>query len=90
VNEVDTLREKLRRDGQVTFQVKITPKSSRNSVAGAMEDGTLRLKIAAVPEKGKANAEICVFLGELFGVAKTNVEIVRGHTGSVKLVAVKA
>jgi len=69
--------------------LRVIPKSSKNEVAGLMADGSLKVKIAAVPEKGKANAAICEFLAAEFGVPKRNVEIVRGQTASVKQVVVR-
>lgn len=81
---LDDLREQLRRDGRLSLTVKVIPKSSRNEIAGFLEDGTLKLKITAAPEKGKANAEICSFLAEEFGVSKRHVNIARGETSPLK------
>ena len=50
------------------ISVKVIPKSSKNEIAGHMADGTLRVKVAAVPEKGKANAALRKFLAEHYGV----------------------
>lgn len=68
--------------------VKVIPKSSRNEVVGEMADGTLKVKIAAAPEKGKANAELCSFLAKHFGVPSRNVSILSGETSHRKLVRV--
>ena len=68
--------------------VKVIPKSSRNEVVGEMDDGTLKVKIAAPPEKGKANAELCRFLAKHFGVPARNVSILSGETSHRKLVRV--
>jgi uncharacterized protein len=48
----------------------------------------MKLKIAAVPEKGKANAEICDFLAGQFGVSKRSVQIVRGETSPLKQIVI--
>ena len=53
-----------------------------------MADGTLKVKIAAAPEKGKANAELCAFLAKHYGVPKSAVTIVSGGTSTRKLVRV--
>jgi uncharacterized protein len=82
------LRGKLLRDKRLTLSVKVTPKSSRNEVTGFLDDGTMKLKIAAVPEKGKANGEICGFLADQFGVSKRSVQIVRGETSALKQVVI--
>ena len=82
------LRGQLLRDKRLVLSVKVTPKSSRNEVTGFLDDGTMKLKIAAVPEKGKANAEICGFLADQFGVSKRSVQIVRGETSPLKHIVI--
>jgi uncharacterized protein len=66
------------------LKVKVVPKSSRNEVVGYLPDGTLKVKIAAAPEKGKANAELRVVLAKHFGVPQRDVEIVSGETSHLK------
>ena len=70
------------------LRVKVVPKSSRNEILGPMADGTLKVKIAAAPEKGKANAELCAFLARHYGVPKSAVTILSGQTSSRKLVRI--
>jgi uncharacterized protein (TIGR00251 family) len=70
------------------IDVKVIPKSSRNEVAGILPSGALKIKVAAAPEKGKANAQVCELLAEVFGVPKRNVQIVRGETSQIKRVSV--
>jgi uncharacterized protein (TIGR00251 family) len=71
------------------LRIKVIPRSATTEIAGAMADGTLRVKIAAPPEKGKANDALCVFLARHFGVARDAVTIVSGHSASLKLVRVE-
>jgi uncharacterized protein len=82
------LRGQLLRDKRLVLSIKVTPKSSRNEVTGFLDDGTMKLKIAAVPEKGKANAEICDFLADQFGVSRRSVQIVRGETSPLKQIVI--
>jgi uncharacterized protein (TIGR00251 family) len=49
----------------------------------------LQLKIAAPPEKGKANQELIDFLSRLLDVKKSSISIVKGATGRNKYIAVK-
>lgn len=49
----------------MTRQVKVIPHSERSEMAGEMADGTLKVKIAAPAEKGKANDALCTFLAGL-------------------------
>ena len=85
---VAELQAALQRDKRLSLTLKVIPKSARNEIVGFLEDGTMKLKIHAVPEKGKANAEICEFLATVFGVGKRNVEVVRGEASAYKQVVI--
>jgi len=54
----------------------------------AFADGVLRVKIAALPIKGKANKELIAFLSRLLGVGKGSVNIIKGHTTGSKVVVI--
>jgi uncharacterized protein len=49
----------------------------------------LQIKIAAPPEKGKANKELTDFLSRLLDVKKSSITIVKGDTGRNKNIAIK-
>ncbi|HZU28409.1 MAG TPA: DUF167 domain-containing protein [Bryobacteraceae bacterium] len=68
--------------------VKVIPKSSRTELAARLPDGTWKVKVAAAPEKGKANRALCAFLADHFGVPQSRVRILSGETGHVKRVRV--
>ena len=68
--------------------VRVIPKSSRTELVGKLPDGSWKVKIAAAPEKGKANRALCVFLAEHFGVPRSHVRIVSGETAHLKRVHV--
>jgi uncharacterized protein (TIGR00251 family) len=68
----------------MTLRVKVIPRSAKTEIAGTMADGTLKIRIAAPPEKGKANDELIRFLAAYYGVKR--VEIISGHTASLKMV----
>ena len=70
------------------LRVKVIPRSSRTELAGILADGTWKVKLAAVPEKGKANRALCDFIPEKLGVAKTRVRIVAGETSQLKRIRV--
>lgn len=60
------------------------PRANRSEVVGLMADGALRVKVAAVPEDGKANEELCRVLAAHFGVKR--VEVITGKTSTRKTV----
>jgi len=74
-------------DGRVVFEAKIVPGSSRTVVSGLL-DGMLKIKVAAAPEKGKANKCMCEFLAEQLSVKKRSVKIVSGQSNPVKSIEV--
>jgi len=82
------LLQQLQREGELRLRVKVLPKSSRCELAGFMADGTLKIKVQAPPEKGKANAEVRAVLAKELKASLRNVEIVSGHTSPLKRVRV--
>lgn len=69
--------------------VKVIPRSSRSEVIGEMADGALKVKLAAVPEKGKANQELCDVLARHFRVPSRDVELIAGVTSTRKRVRIR-
>ncbi len=70
------------------FRVKVIPKSSKTELVGYLPDGTWKVKVAAAPEKGKANRALCEFLAERLGIAKSRIRIVSGETSQLKRIRV--
>ena len=71
-----------------TLNVRVQPRASRNHVAGFRE-GTLRVSVTAPPHDGKANAAVLELLSDSLGIAKSHLQIVRGHTSRDKVVSVE-
>ena len=71
----------------VVFTAKVVPGSSRTVVAGTLED-MIKVRVAAAPEKGKANQCLIAFLAKQLGVKKNAIDILSGHTNPVKQVRV--
>jgi uncharacterized protein YggU (UPF0235/DUF167 family) len=53
-----------------------------------MADGTVKIKLAAVPEDDKANAALLAFLAAHYGVPAAAVELLSGATSPRKRVRV--
>jgi uncharacterized protein (TIGR00251 family) len=75
-----------RRDG-VRFSVRVTPRASRNEIAGSQE-GVLRVRLCASPVEGAANKALIALLAGVLRVPKRDIEIVGGHTSRQKVVHV--
>jgi uncharacterized protein (TIGR00251 family) len=70
------------------IRVKVIPKSSKTELAGYLPDGTWKIKVAAAPEKGKANRALVEFLAQHLGVAKSRIRIMSGETSQLKRIRV--
>ncbi len=68
--------------------LKVTPNASRNEIAG-LSSGILQVRIAAPPERGKANRELIAFISRALGVRKTAIAIIRGENSRHKAIAVE-
>jgi uncharacterized protein len=71
----------------VTLSVRIQPRASKNEVI-RLEDGGIKIRLTAPPVDGAANEALVRFLADRFSVAKSQVEIVSGHTSRDKIVRV--
>ena len=71
----------------VTLTVRIQPRASKNE-AVRLENGGIKIRLTAPPVDGAANEALVKFLADRFGVAKSQVEIVTGHTSRDKIVQI--
>jgi uncharacterized protein (TIGR00251 family) len=72
--------------GKRLLDLKVTPGASKNEILD-MREGRLRVKIAAAPEDGKANAELVSFLARTLGIARKDITIIRGEKSRLKTAA---
>jgi uncharacterized protein (TIGR00251 family) len=73
--------------GFVTLSVRIQPRASKNELT-RMEDGKIKIRLTAPPVDGAANEALVRFLADVCSVAKSQVEIVSGHTGREKVIKI--
>lgn len=74
--------------GGTLIDVKVVPGASRSRIAGPFGDG-IRVQVAAPPERGRANEELCEVLAEALGVRPADVTVVRGAAAPRKTVLVR-
>ncbi len=79
--------------GGLSLAVRLTPKASKNSVAGIIEmpDGrfALSIRIAAPPVDGAANTALIAFLTKSLSVRKADVTILSGETSRLKILRIQ-
>ena len=78
----------------LTLHVRLTPNAGRDELVGWAEaaDGAAHfvVRVRAVPEKGKANKSLVALLAKTFGIAKRDVDVIRGATSRLKTVRIEA
>jgi hypothetical protein len=85
---VEDMKALLHRDGALQLKLRVIPKSPRTCWAGVLDDGTVKLRLHATPEKGKANEELIRFIAAELGVARPQVRIVAGLTSHSKQIRI--
>jgi uncharacterized protein (TIGR00251 family) len=71
------------------LNIHVSPGAKSTSVEGLYGEGAIKLKVAAPPVGGKANAEVERFLSKLLGVPPSDVNIIRGASSRDKTVLVR-
>ena len=79
-------------DEGLVLSVHVTPKSSRDEILGFKKGPGgktfLKAKVCAVPEKGKANASLCILLSKYFQLPKSSFKVISGPTSRTKSVLI--
>jgi len=76
----------------VTLSLRVAPNAGSDRIEGrelrADGEAVLRLRVAAVPDKGKANAAAVALLAKALGVPKSAIRLVAGETARSKVVEI--
>ena len=72
-----------------SLSVRVQPGASRTEVAGIVGE-QLKVRVAAPPNDGRANAALLCFVGQAFGVRARDLRIRRGQHGRSKVLEVCA
>jgi uncharacterized protein len=80
----------------VIVTVKLTPKSRREGIDGLSEEPgragperALKVRVAAVPEDGKANAALIALLAREWDLPRTTLTLASGATQRLKRIHIK-
>ncbi len=78
-------------EGGLLLAVHLTPKSAKDML-GEIVDGAagveLKVKVRAVPDKGKANQALVKLLGKQFRWPKSSIEVIKGQQSRHKIVKI--
>ena len=67
----------------IFLNIKVVPGASKSEL-GEVKDGRLKVRIAAVPEDGKANRELCSFLSKILELPKKDIVLETGEKSREK------
>ena len=72
----------------LTLHLRVTPNAGVDSIEGVeiRDDGSavLRVRVKAVPDKGKANAAVIALIATALGVPKSAISLISGDTARLK------
>jgi uncharacterized protein (TIGR00251 family) len=67
--------------------VKVQPRARKTEVAGLMDDGTIKIRVAAPPVEGAANKALIEFLAKVLDLPGRQIDIVAGESSERKLIS---
>ncbi len=70
------------------LRIHCQPQASQTEIVGLHGDA-LKVRLVAPPIEGQANAELCLFLAQFFGVLRQEVQILSGKGARQKRVLIK-
>ncbi len=76
------------KDGTL-LALRVSPGAKRTSIEGPYGERALKLRVAAPPADGRANAETERFLATLLGLPRSDVAVIRGSSSRDKTVPVR-
>ena len=74
--------------GGVTLAVRAQPGAKKTAIVGVYGEGDaaqLKIAVQAPPVEGRANAALVAFIAKLFGLPKSQVELVSGELSRSKV-----
>lgn len=79
--------EASEKNGALIFTVCVVPRASKSEIVGE-HDSALKIRIAAAPVDGAANAELIKILAKFFAVSKSEIQILSGETSKTKQIKI--
>ncbi len=73
----------------VKFRCQVKANAKQSALVAITEDGALKIRIGAIPQKGEANTALIHFLSQVLDCRKTDIILEHGHSSSIKTLIVK-
>ena len=81
-------KKQLNNEKKIYLRIKVNPKASKSEIKEILDDGTVKINIVSLPEKGKANTELIKILSNEFCVEKNRIKITSGSKSRLKLIKI--
>ena len=81
-------KKQLNKEKKIYLRIKVNPKASKSEIKEILNDGTVKINISSLPEKGKANTELIKILSSEFCDEKNKIKIISGSKSKLKLVKI--
>jgi|WetSurMetagenome_2_1015567.scaffolds.fasta_scaffold144709_2 uncharacterized protein len=85
---LDAILKTLASEKKVTFKIKVVAGAAKNEIVGTYGEDMLKIKIAAVRERGKANEKLIKFLAKTTGLPAQNIHIKTGTSSPLKTIEI--
>ncbi|EJK84480.1 DUF167 domain-containing protein [Rhizobium sp. AP16] len=76
----------------VRLSVRLTPNGGRDAIdgieTGADGEAYLKVRVSAVPEKGKANKALIALLAKRLSIPKSSLSVISGDTARKKILRI--
>ena len=72
----------------IRLNLRVVPGAGRNEIVGR-HGNAWKVRVAAAPERGRANTALLRLLSRELGVSPSELTIVSGHTGRDKIVELR-
>jgi uncharacterized protein (TIGR00251 family) len=76
-------------DDHLRLAVRLSPNGGRDAIDGIEADEAfLKARVAAVPEKGKANKALILLIAQSLRIPKSSVSLISGDTARKKILRI--
>ena len=73
------------RSASTRLRLRVSPGAGRSQIVGRHGEGW-KVRVAAAPERGRANDAVCRLLADTLGLPRRGITLVAGHTAKDKVV----
>lgn len=79
----------LQEKNSLVFSLKVRTGATKTVIKDVMDDGVVKMDVAEIPEKGRANQEIIKFFKNFFCVESADIKISSGAKDKFKIIKIK-